>query len=106
MSDNCLSHEKIQEYLEKTLANSEAEKAARHINSCPACRNEVAACEAFLRRATQSARRQVSATVPPGRLAAIMSQVQTNSSSDRSNSEKPVGKLASFIWKAPNLVFP
>lgn len=101
MSDNCLSQEKIQEYLEKTLASSEAEKAARHINSCPACRNEVAACEAFLRRATQSARRQVAATVPPGRLAAVMSQIKTEQSS-KTSAKKPVG----FFWQLKFLLAP
>jgi len=106
MSDNCLSQEKIQEYLEKTLPKSEAENAVRHINSCPACRNEVAACETFLRRATQSARRQVSGTVPPGRLAAIMSQIQTNRNGSRSNTEKPAGQSSSFIWQLKYLLAP
>lgn len=101
MSDNCLSQEKIQEYLEKTLASSEAEKAARHINSCPACRNEVAACEAFLRRATQSARRQVAATVPPGRLAAVMSQIKTERSS-----KTAVKQPAGFFWQLKYLLAP
>ncbi|HNW11136.1 MAG TPA: hypothetical protein PLK58_02485 [Candidatus Rifleibacterium sp.] len=107
MSDNCLSQEKIQEYLEKTLANSEAEKAARHINSCPACRNEVAACEAFLQRATLSARRQVSTTVPPGRLAAIMSQIQINRNSSKSSSrEKLANQSTGFIWQLKYILAP
>lgn len=101
MSDNCLSQEKIQEYLEKTLVNSEAEKAACHINSCPACRNEVAACEAFLRRATLTARRQVSAAVPPGRLAAIMSQVKTERNS-KTAAKQPTG----FFWQLKYLLAP
>ncbi len=106
MSDNCLSQEKIQEYLEKTLANSEAEKAARHINSCHACRNEVAACEAFLRRATLSARSQVSATVPPGRLAAIMSQVKSERSSKSSSGEKLANQSTGFIWQLKYVLAP
>lgn len=107
MSDNCLSQEKIQEYLEKTLVNSEAEKAARHINSCPACRNKVAACETFLQRATLSARRQVSATVPPGRLAAIMSQIQLNRNSSKSSSrEKLANQSTGFIWQLKYILAP
>ena len=106
MSDNCLNQETIQEYLEKTLVNSEAEKAARHINSCPACRNEVAAYEAFLQRATLAARHQFTATVPPGRLTAIMSRLQAEGNGRQSSSEKPAERKTGLIWQLKYLLAP
>ncbi|MGM0599534.1 MAG: anti-sigma factor family protein [Candidatus Rifleibacteriota bacterium] len=95
--NNCLTNEKLQEYLDNNLTGKESEQIGEHISNCPACRQHLDTLKTVYSQATSFAKMQLSEKADKTRLNRLMSDIKKETIQNKKAEPKKSLQLLEFL---------